>query len=211
MGTATHAEPLQHPVQLAGPQLPPSALLTQCPPWQKSAPQLVHAPPPEPQAPWLIPVSHRPRPSQQPLQELGPHEPPSEVAQRPPRHTWLKEQIWQLAPPAPHAWSVVPGMHAPLESTHPPHEASGMQAPTELQAWFPLQVAQAPPPTPHWARLEPSSQTPLESQHPLQSLGLHWLPPSFPAGRHAPEAQTSPGTQTVQALPPEPHAACWRP
>jgi hypothetical protein len=47
-------------------------------------------------------------------------------------------------------------MHAPLESTHPVHEVSGMQLPTELQAWLPLQVAHMPPPTPHSARAEPT-------------------------------------------------------
>jgi hypothetical protein len=73
-------------------------------------------------------------------------------------------------------------MQAPLVSTQPLQEASGMQAPTELQAWFPLQVAHVPPPTPHWARLEPSSQMPLAPQQPLQLLGPHWLPPSLPAG-----------------------------
>jgi hypothetical protein len=103
LDTGTHAAPLQQPVQLAGPQLPPSELLMQCPPWHVCAPHPLQLTPPAPQAALLSPVWHTPRASQQPPQELGPHEPPSEVAQTPPRQTWLKEQAWQVLPPAPQA------------------------------------------------------------------------------------------------------------
>jgi hypothetical protein len=123
----------------------------------------------------------------------------------------LKEQTWQLVPPAPHAWTEVPWTQAPLLSTHPAHAVSGMQLPTELQAWFPLQEAHVPPPTPHSARAVPAWQTPFESQQPLQFVGPHCPPPSPAATRHSPEAHSSPGTHATQTDPWEPQAACCRP
>jgi hypothetical protein len=63
---------------------------------EASALQLVHAPPPPPQASLPKPVAHVPSGWQQPLQLPGPHF----ATQAPALHDWLVSvQSWHWAPP----------------------------------------------------------------------------------------------------------------
>ncbi len=62
-------------------------------------------------------------------------------------------------------------------------------------------VVQARPPTPHAEVLFPGSQIPLASQQPVGHVV-----PLHGGGAHVPAVHESPEGQTLQALPPVPHA-----
>jgi hypothetical protein len=109
--TAMQVLPLQQPVQLTGPQGPPSVWVSQVPETQESVPaQLMQAEPPRPHSPVVslatgtqVPLS----PSQHPVQLLQPAS--ARVAQAPPTHVCVPRQRMHCPPIGPHAAGAVPG------------------------------------------------------------------------------------------------------
>jgi hypothetical protein len=163
----------------------------------------VHALPPVPQAPVLVPDSQKPNLSQQPmgqvaaLQVVPVHAP---AVQESPGGQGTHE-----SPPLPHAEVLVPDSHIPKLSQHPVPQLIGLHV-TPRHA--PMKHASpgghavhATPPLPHAVELLPDWQTPAESQQPaghVDALHVGTL--------HAPPLQLSPDGHDVQASPAVPHA-----
>jgi hypothetical protein len=222
----THASPATHGAH-ATPPVPQS--LTVLPAWHLPAPSqqpfghvealhvdgwhepmvqvspaghAVHARPPIPHAPVVLPGSQVPALLQQPVgQVAGLH---------------VGWQLWavhaspgghavQLPPPLPHAIVVVPVSQKPSASQHPLGQVAGLHVgPLHTP---PEQVSpgghgrQAFPPVPQARVLVPGSQFPKLSQQPFgQVIALQVAP------WQAPPLHVSPAGHTLHALPPFPHA-----
>jgi hypothetical protein len=163
----------------------------------------VHAAPPLPHAPRVVPDSQKPSASQQPIGQLEAlhvvpmHAPP--VQESPGGHGR------HALPPTPHADVLVPDSQIPRLSQQPFGQLVALQVvpwhDPALQESPEGHTAQALPPLPHAVVLVPDSQAPAASQHPVgHVITLHGL------GWHAPPVQTSAEGQAVHASPPRPHA-----
>jgi hypothetical protein len=185
-------------------------MLLQVIPWQEPALQLspgghgMHALPPLPHDPGVLPGSHTPAPLQQPvghveaLHGIGSQAPP---AQRSPGG-----HVEHALPPVPHALVLLPDSQKPRPSQQPVGQVEALQvgpthAPPEQES-IGGHGRQAPPPVPHAVRLVPDWQIPKLSQQPFGQVdGLHVAP------SHAPALQLSPGGQDLHASPSLPHEA----
>lgn len=128
-----------------------------------------HPPPPFPQAPVLVPVSQKPRASQQPVGheaalQTGPMQDPAE-------HESRGGHGKHALPPVPHAVWLVPDSHFPELSQHPFGHVEALQvAPRHAPPAHVSpagQAAQATPSLPQAVVLSPDSQVPETSQHPV--------------------------------------------
>jgi hypothetical protein len=169
-----------------------------------SAAQLVHAPPPPPQASLPKPVTHEPSGWQQPLHVPGPHF----ATQAPPVHAWFViVQSWHCPLPGlPHAPSWLPTTHVlpwqqPVLHVSGPHVGTWQAPDWQTSPWF-TQFWHWLPPRPHAVFWLPTAQM-SPTQHPTQFDGSQ-----RPAGMHTPESasQVVPLVHVVHCLPPTPHA-----
>jgi hypothetical protein len=162
-----------------------------------------HGKPPAPQAEVLVPASHLPALSQQPVMHVrGLHVRPS---QAPVRQASPVGQASHACPPLPQAVVLVPGWHVPDPSQHPVGHVETLHG-VVVQV-PPLHVSpvgqdvHALPPVPQAEVLVPVSQKPSASQHPFgQLVALHVVPLQIPP------VQVSPVGQGRHAPPPVPHA-----
>jgi hypothetical protein len=193
--------PSQHPLgQVIGLQAGP----VHTPPVQLSlGGHVAHAAPPDPQNPVVVPGSHSPDLSQQPVGQLEALH--GGGWQLPALQLSPAGQATHEAPPVPHAPGVVPTSQKPSESQHPVgHVAELQPAPVH----FPPEQESpdghgkhADPPVPHADVLVPDSHLPALSQQPVgQLVELHVAP------WHEPVTHVSPTGHTEQDAPPVPHA-----
>jgi hypothetical protein len=181
--------------------------------WQTSpnAEQLVHCPPPNPQALDDAPATQV-LPWQQPNgQVAGLHGPL-------PTHVWPWQvspsgaQFWHWVPPVPHADWLVPPVHV-VPRQHPNGHDEGLHGLNVVQAWawqVSPKMAQSwhcPPPTPHAvSTLPPTHRLPWQQPngHVAGEQGpvpTHWLP-----------WQVSPNCrQFWQVMPAKPHCGSMLP
>jgi hypothetical protein len=196
--SGTQVLPLQHPLQVAGPQ--PAAVQT--PFRQVVAPvQAAHAAPPAPHCELLsLPTGTQVLPLQQPVQLDGPHG----VMQTPLVQTALPVHGAQTAPLVPHWLLLCPPVptqvfpvQQPAMQLAGPH-AEGWQLPF-WQRFAPVQAAQATPPEPHWELFSLATGTQvLPLQQPAQLAGPQ-------VGVQVPDWQVSVPVHAAQAMPPLPH------
>ncbi len=182
---------------------------TQAPAVQESpGGQGKQAPPPVPQADVLVPDSHLPNASQQPVghdDEL--HVAPSHA---PETQVSPDGQARHALPPLPQALVLVPGWQVPEGSQQPVGQVveshGGVLQLPALQMSPDAQVAHASPPVPHAALVVPDSQNPSASQQPFGQVAASQGGPL-----QAPPVHESPGGHGTQALPPVPHAVALVP
>ncbi len=186
--------------------------------------QSSHFAPETPQAVSMKPASHKPDPSQHPVQFAGPqvldatHVPIALQVE-------LAGQTEQTLPPAPHCPCVVPPWQTPVASQQPaqfcgpqlllnwqippkPKPAStgpgpGGGKPKPVQLELPTHTMHCSPLLPHALVLSPGWQVPVSSQQPPQFCGPQ--PPPSPA-EQKPLLQFRPGGQGVHCCPPSPQA-----
>ncbi len=162
-----------------------------------------HAAPPVPQAEVLVPVSHFPPLSQQPVGHVDAlHVLPW---QDPVVHVSPGGQAAHKTPPLPHALVLRPGWHTPPRSQHPAGHVVALQSGAVHVPAAHVSpdghALQELPPVPHSPGVVPVSQKPRPSQHPSGHVfALHTAPAQTPA------VQESPGGQGRHALPPVPQA-----
>jgi hypothetical protein len=124
LAIATQLLPLQQPVQLAGPQLPPSIGVWQEPrlqDWPAWHPRQAEPPRPHCDVDSLLMVMHvLGLLLQQPAQLAGPQLPPSPCAtQLPPTQACVAKQRLHCPPTGPQALPALPGWQSPLPSMQP--------------------------------------------------------------------------------------------
>ncbi len=165
--------------------------------------QVAQAAPPTPHAVVLVPDSHLPPLSQQPVGHVERLH--AGDLQVPALHVSVDGQDVQATPPVPHAEVVVPDSQNPSASQQPMGHVVGSHA-TPMHA-PPVhespggQGRHAAPPVPHARVLVPDSHLPPLSQHPVgHDLASHVAP------THAPAVQESPVGHATHERPPLPHA-----
>lgn len=193
-----HLSPSQQPLHEAGVQV--HVPLTQA--WLP--PHTEQAAPPPPQAAAVLPGTHCPLLSQQPVGQVVAPQVMVDLLQLLLVHASSLPQLSQIWPPLPQAASLLPGWQLPFLSQHPLGQVAALQA-TALHALLThfspfLHAWQAAPPLPHTPGLSPGMQVLLKQQPPGQVAGPQGL------GWHAPSTQRSSASQRMHALPPRPHA-----